>query len=358
MQTKLLTTYAKLTKTPTDGSGTFEAIVAGWDIDSDNDRFARDAFDGLDGSEPIPLRYQHVPDAADPASNIGVAFVTSTDAGLKAAGQLDLNNPMGMAVYERMLLPASDAKALREFSVGFAFEPAKTFKGDKGETVIPKAKLIEISIVYKGSQRTELLSIKNTGPRGTYEPTAAAITNGANHLAQSAVEALRGGLFAEQQVLQQASRNLRLVLAGTGDVQTILTAVRPIVAALRSAGRTIGADNLARTLDELDAAYDGKAAGKTMTGTQARALIASATTVEGNALVQFAEMKKEVIRSYPGMAKSVFGELTTSEKKALAAQKARAKAAFDGPPAEWVEPEIDARFRVINPPARDPDRSA
>jgi hypothetical protein len=131
----------------------------------------------------------------------------------------------------------------------------------------------------------------------------------------------------------------------TRSAEEILKAIRPIVAALRAAGRTIGADNLATTISEIEAAYEGKAR-KTMTGAQARALIASATTVEGSALEQFAEMKKELIKAYPGMAKSVFGELTVAEKKALAARKARDKAAFDGPIAESPEPVIDARFVV------------
>jgi HK97 family phage prohead protease len=349
-QLKLLTHAVRLTKTPTDGSGSFEAIVANWGIDRDNERFDRAAFDDLDGATPIPLRYQHVKDDADPGSKIGVVFAKATDAGLKVAGQLDLNNPMALAVYERMLLPASDKNALREFSVGFQYEPAKTYKGPQGERVIPKAKLVEVSVVYQGSQKTELLSIKDGST-----PAAGAYTSCANHVAQSAVEALRGGLFEDQQVLQQASRDLRLLAGGvvTRGADDILKAIRPIVAKLRAAGRTIGADNLATTISEIESAYEGKAR-TTMTGTQARAMIESATAVEGNALVQFAEMKKALIRSFPAMARDVFGELTATERKALAARKARDKAAFDGPVAESPEPVFDARFAVQRQPEAIP----
>jgi hypothetical protein len=54
------------------------------------------------------------------------------------------------------------------------------------------------------------------------------------------------------------------------------------------------------------------------------------------------------------MAKSVFGELTVAEKKAIAARKARDKAAFDGPIAESPEPVIDARFVVQRQPEAVP----
>ena len=160
VQAKVLEYTIKLTKTPTDGSGAFEAIVAGWDIDADNERFARDAFDEEDGKTAIPLHYQHLPKAADPAATIGEVFATPTDLGVKVVGQLNLKNPMAVAVYERMLLDDDDPNALKEFSVGFVFDPKATFKGEKGETVIPKAKLIEVSVVYRGAQKTELLAIK------------------------------------------------------------------------------------------------------------------------------------------------------------------------------------------------------
>ena len=43
MQTATKIASLKLVKTPSDGSGTFEAIVAGWEIDHDHERFERKA---------------------------------------------------------------------------------------------------------------------------------------------------------------------------------------------------------------------------------------------------------------------------------------------------------------------------
>jgi phage head maturation protease len=241
MQTSSKTLALKLTKTPSNGSGTFEAVVAGWQIDHDNERFERDAFKSVDPERPYPLHYHHLPEAADPGATIGMLFAKPTDAGLRIVGQLDLKNPMAQAVYERMLLPANDPQALHEFSVGFEFDPAKTYKGDKGETVIPEAKLVEVSVVYRGAQKTELLSIKT--------------------------------------------------------------------------GRTMSG---AEALAEIEAVLTGKT-------DEPKTPAPPAPAIEGDALAMFAAMKKDLIATYPEMARTVFGELTDDERAAIRQKKLRQK---------------------------------
>lgn len=163
---------ATITKTPTDGSGTGKAIVAGWDIDSDNDRFDRKAFDSVKGD--VPLGYMHITN--DPGAEIGTGRTRPTPAGLLYSFRINLTNPLGMATYERMLLPADDPMSLKEFSVGFAYRKEDTTRGPQGENVIMHADLKEVSAVYRGAQRTELLSIK-AATTAAADPHADALRN-------------------------------------------------------------------------------------------------------------------------------------------------------------------------------------
>jgi HK97 family phage prohead protease len=280
MQTSSKTLALKLTKTPSDGSGTFEALVAGWDIDHDNERFDRKAFDSVDPEKPYPLHYQHMPKAADPGAIVGMVFAKVTDAGLRVVGQLNLKNPMGQAVYERMLLPSNDPQALHEFSVGFEFDPAKTYKGDKGETVIPEAKLREVSVVYRGAQKTELISIKSGGRTMT----------GAEALAE--IEAALNGKkppAPEPPAPKPPAPKKTRKLTTTGQI-----------AVLKSRVDSFG-------------------------GGLPRTLAPPASTVQGNALEMFASMKRDLIKTFPEMAKSVFGELTADELAAVRQKKLREK---------------------------------
>lgn len=157
MTLKRKTATAVITKAPTDGSGRFEAVVAGWDIDKDNERFDRKAFDGQ--NPKVVLGYQHVYN--DPGARIGDAFLRPENIGVRASGVFDLGNPLGVATYERLLLPEDDPLALREFSVGFNYKEADVVQGPKGERVYLRASIVEVSVVHSGSQVTQLLSVKD-----------------------------------------------------------------------------------------------------------------------------------------------------------------------------------------------------
>jgi HK97 family phage prohead protease len=285
MQTSSKTLALKLTKTPSDGSGTFEALVAGWEIDHDGERFDRKAFDSVDPEKPYPLHYHHMPSAADPGATIGMVFAKVTDAGLRVIGQLDLKNPMGVAVYERMLLPASDPQALHEFSVGFEFDPAKTYKGDKGETVIPEAKLREVSVVYRGAQKTELISIKSGGRTMTGAEALVEIEAALNGKKPPAPDPPAPDPPAPEPPAPKKTRKLTT----TGQI-----------AVLKSRVDSFG-------------------------GGLPRTLAPPASTVQGNALEMFASMKRDLIKTFPEMAKSVFGELTAEEQAAVRQKKLREK---------------------------------
>jgi hypothetical protein len=160
MQVAMKHASAELTKTPTDGKGTFDFVVHAFEIDKDNERVK--SFTGLPAE--LFIGYQHTNNLTrgiqDPGAFIGKAKVKAHPAGLQGSGQLDLANPMGMAVYERMLLPADDPLALNELSIGFAFDASMTSRGEKGELVIPDAALAEISVVHTGSQRTQVMNLK------------------------------------------------------------------------------------------------------------------------------------------------------------------------------------------------------
>ena len=160
MQVAMKHASAELTKTPTDGRGTFDFVVHAFEIDSDNERIK--AFAGLPAE--LFIGYHHTNNLTrgiqDPGAFIGKAKVKGHPVGLQGSGQLDLANPMGMAVYERMLLPADDPLALNELSIGFAFDASATTTGPRGELVIPEAVLSEISVVHTGAQRTQVMNLK------------------------------------------------------------------------------------------------------------------------------------------------------------------------------------------------------
>lgn len=154
MTTKMIERSVKLTKTPTDGSGKFTGVIYPFEVDKDNERFG----EVVDLPDTFPARYQHA--MGDPEGDIGEVKVTKVGKSLELDGQLNLDNPLAVLVYERMLLAPDDPRAMHEFSVGFLYNPTATYKGEKGETVIPKVKIYEVSIVVAGAQRTQLLSIK------------------------------------------------------------------------------------------------------------------------------------------------------------------------------------------------------
>jgi hypothetical protein len=156
-----------ITRSKSDGSGTFEGLIHPFEVDLDHERVEN--FVGL--PTRIPLVYQHLVHPgeyiADPSAQIGTAKITHQKAEnrLRVEGKFDLSNPMAQAIYERMLLPRDDPHALNEFSIGFTYDPALTYKGKESERILVDVELREVSIVWRGAQRTELVSIKSARER-------------------------------------------------------------------------------------------------------------------------------------------------------------------------------------------------
>jgi hypothetical protein len=121
------------------------------------------AFDEQNGTT-VPVWYQHAGNG-DPGANIGAGILRPQRDVLFLRGQLKLGEPMADAVFERMLLPASDPMALKEFSVGYTIDSAKTFVRPDGVRIIGRAQVMEASVVFQGAQRTQLLSVKGAKTR-------------------------------------------------------------------------------------------------------------------------------------------------------------------------------------------------
>jgi HK97 family phage prohead protease len=148
---------ATIAKSPTDGSGTFVAIVStfGPPPDVQNDIITPGAFKAslMDATvrHPgalFPVLWQH--DYEDPESVIGlVTAAAETKDGLAIAGRLDLTNQRAVAVYEGML-----GDRIREWSIGYGIEE-KHWGEWNGDSVrfLDKLELLEISAVVKGANR-------------------------------------------------------------------------------------------------------------------------------------------------------------------------------------------------------------
>lgn len=152
---------APITRSPTDGSGTFAFLIRSAEIDSDHERI--ESF--RDPLGRVPLGFAHVNNpekgVADVGAFIGEAFAHRDPVGLRGSAKLDIaNNPMAVAVYERLLMDPSDPLHLGELSIGFSFDPSITRTGPAGERVIVDARLHEISVVSKGAQSTSVYDIK------------------------------------------------------------------------------------------------------------------------------------------------------------------------------------------------------
>jgi hypothetical protein len=158
MTTTLVKQLAVLAKAP-NSSGLFSGRIESNPPKGDSDGERINDWTNLPGT--FPLIYSHTYN--DPGSEIGTIRVMPDPDGrhLNVEGRLDIKgpNPMATAVHERMLLPSSDPLALKELSVGFAFAPDKTTTDD-GVKVIHGAELLEVSLVARGAQRTEILEVK------------------------------------------------------------------------------------------------------------------------------------------------------------------------------------------------------
>lgn len=161
---------AVITKAPTDGSGTFTALVStfGGEPDVQNDVIAEGAFEATicdayakrterGGRYLWPLVWQH--SYADPGNFIG-GIVAAAEAphGLVVQGQLDLDNPKAHSTYEGML-----ADRIREYSIGFGV--VRQHKRGDGVRVLDEVELLEVSVVMAGANRgTRTLALKGSAP--------------------------------------------------------------------------------------------------------------------------------------------------------------------------------------------------
>jgi len=153
---------ATVSRTPTDGRGTFDFEVHPFEVDLDNERIKNFTNVGPGRGASVPVDYQHTLEEIDPGGTIGIAKVAQPGDSLTGTAKLDIEeNPMAMAVYERLLLPEGDPLRLSEVSIFYAFEPSKAFKGEKGEHVQVDCELLGLAVVHKGAQRTAIHNVKN-----------------------------------------------------------------------------------------------------------------------------------------------------------------------------------------------------
>lgn len=137
---------ATITKTPTDSThlGWFEGYVSTWDIDRDNERFARGAFAksvvewATSGRTP-PVLYAH-DKTRDPANIVGRVLTMAEDQrGLKITAQLSVTkSARADAVFEALL-----AGALTTMSIGFI---SLRWDYEKDVRVITEAEVLECSL--------------------------------------------------------------------------------------------------------------------------------------------------------------------------------------------------------------------
>jgi HK97 family phage prohead protease len=96
-----------VTKSPSDGSGYFEAYLSTWDVDRDGERFAKGAFldsilEWMAAGDMPPVVWNHRSD--EPESLLGRVLWMKEDArGLLVGAQLDLSHPRSQIVYEALL---------------------------------------------------------------------------------------------------------------------------------------------------------------------------------------------------------------------------------------------------------------
>jgi len=297
----IATKTIRVTAKAPNSAGTFTGVIDANPPggDSDNERFA----DFANLPNDFPLVYQHT--YSDPGAEVGVVqvLVQEDNRHLTVLGKLDLSLAMARAVHERMLLPSSNRLSLKELSVGFSVDRAKTTTDPNGVDALHEVRMLEVSIVYAGAQRTVITSVKDRSnsdadllrqlaklerealdakldalaarPRtdaelireldrlaggkqsaagGNITPaTASVLMTAANRLAQSAARATVGGLVFVEALLMAASRDLSSIASGgEGDIAAIIASVRPLVQELRNANQTIAASNLERDLVELE----------------------------------------------------------------------------------------------------------
>lgn len=147
-----------------DGSddGTFEAIVATYDLDSYGDKIVPGAFeqtlaDWKATGDPIPVIWSHM--SYDPEAHIGVVVdAKETDDGLWVKGQLDLDQPKAAQVYRLM-----KGRRVTQFSFAYDVEEGAWIEkaDDRPYYELRQLKLYEVGPCLIGvNQETELLAVK------------------------------------------------------------------------------------------------------------------------------------------------------------------------------------------------------
>jgi hypothetical protein len=144
----------RLTKTPSDGSGTFEGTIDFNPPEGDYDGERIDNWINLPTT--VPLGYQHA--YGDIGAEIGSVKALDKDGRhMLVLGRLNIgHNPMADAIYERMLMPSSHPLAMRELSVGFTYSAEKSYKEPGG-----------VSVVHQGAQATSITNVKVAHQGGT-----------------------------------------------------------------------------------------------------------------------------------------------------------------------------------------------
>jgi len=165
-------TKARITKSPSDGSGRFVALVSTFGLPPDDqgdviDRWAYERYiaDAVARNRMPSVWWGH--GYSDPQNAIGrITKMATTDEGLVVEGQLSLDNARALNVYEGML-----RGAINEFSIGYiVLAEHKESSPQYGTySVLTEVSLSEISVVYAGANRfTRLLDIKsNTASSNT-----------------------------------------------------------------------------------------------------------------------------------------------------------------------------------------------
>jgi HK97 family phage prohead protease len=159
MKTKYATLEIK--RVPSDGSGTFTGLAATYDQvpDHQNDviefgAFADSILEWRARGVMPPVFFNH--DAEMPNSRIGtLVSVQETKEGLPVTGQLNLDNPLGLRVYESLLDGSLDS-----MSIGYAVYAEH--KREDGVNVLTRLALIEISLTPSpANPRARVLSVKS-----------------------------------------------------------------------------------------------------------------------------------------------------------------------------------------------------
>lgn len=167
----------KLTRTPTDGTGQFTAVVStfGGEPDADGDIIAPGSYDltiaewKAKGDLPT-VWWMHGYD--DPMNAIGkLTDIRIEGSRVVVDGQLDLSNPRAQTTYEGML-----TGKLNEFSIGYAVRDGHYDKA-LDANMITDLELLEVSIVFAGANRhTSLISVKTALEAGEFD-TARQLAN-------------------------------------------------------------------------------------------------------------------------------------------------------------------------------------